>query len=66
MGTLTYNQYIREMGVLYHYVDQVVKAAETEDVDNGIITTYKDVAKPNPVQFLSPFFFEWANKLTTI
>jgi|GEM_PF-6285005 len=65
MGTLTYNQYVREMGTLYYHVDQVFKAREVDDIDSGVISTYNDIVKPDANQFLSPFFYEWANKLTT-
>jgi hypothetical protein len=64
MGCLSYNQYIKEMGLLYHYVDQYNKAAEADDIDKGIITTYGDLQEPDPSLFTSSYFYYWAKKLT--
>ena len=62
---LKYSDYLSEMGVLYHYVDSYMKARETEDVDAGIITTYRDLHNPDPKSFKQPFFYNWARILTT-
>jgi hypothetical protein len=62
---MPYSKYIREMGVLYHYVDAFMKAGEREDVDGGIITTYRDLKYPSIEHFESPFFCNWARILTT-
>jgi hypothetical protein len=60
---LTYADYIKEMGMIYFYVDQYMKAAVTEDVDAGLITTYADVLKPDIKDFSVPFFYDWATTL---
>ena len=57
---LTHKEWVKENGVLYHYVDEFMKAAKYEDIDNGIITTYKDLYKPNRDYFQSEYFYKWA------
>lgn len=65
IGKLNYFEYIKEMGVLYFYIDQFFKAAQTEDIDKGIISTYSDIIRPRPEDFKSPFFYNWAKKITS-
>jgi hypothetical protein len=54
------------MGLLYYYVDQYMKAQEVENVDAGVITTYKDVLQPRIEDFKSLFFYNWARTLLKI
>ena len=60
---LTYSQYVREMGALYHYVAQYMKAHPEENVDEGIISTVDDCQAPDSDLFSSEFFCSWAHKL---
>ena len=62
---MSYIKYIKEMGMLYHYVDAFMKAREKEDIDGGIISTYRDLKYPDIEHFESPFFCNWARILTT-
>jgi hypothetical protein len=61
---MKYNDYVKEMGSLYFYVDQMCKASETEDIDAGKITKYSDVLKPKAEIFKTGFFYKWAMLLT--
>jgi hypothetical protein len=63
---LRYTDFIKEMGLLYYYVDQYMKAQEVENVDAGVITTYKDVLQPRIEDFKSLFFYNWARTLLKI
>lgn len=63
--SLTYNEYIKEMGVLYHYVDMYMKATEVDDIDNGDYINYGDLHKPDESLFKSKFFYNWALELFT-
>ena len=60
---LTYSQYVREMGALYHYVDQYMKAHPEENVDEGKISTVADCHKPSQEVFSTEYFYNWANHL---
>ena len=60
---LTYSQYVREMGALYHYVDQYMKAYPEENVDEGKISTVADCHQPESLMFSTEFFYNWACKL---
>lgn len=57
---LTHKQWVEENGVLYHYVDEYMKAGEVEDIDNGIITTLKDIQEPDVTYFKTEYFYKWA------
>jgi thymidylate synthase len=57
---LTHKEWVKENGVLYHYIDEYMKAKEVEDIDNGIITTYKDIMVPDKSYFNSEYFYKWA------
>ncbi len=57
---LTHSEWVRENGSLYHYVDEYMKAGPVEDIDNGIITTYKDIYEPEPKYFKTEYFYKWA------
>lgn len=61
---MTYDNFIKEMGSLYFYVDQMCKASETEDIDAAKIIKYSDVLKPRPNVFETGFFYKWAMLLT--
>jgi thymidylate synthase len=60
---LTYKEYLQDMGVLYHYCDDFMKAALKEDVDEGDITLVSDVQKPQREFFNSEYFYNWANTM---
>jgi hypothetical protein len=66
INKLNYTNFIKEMGLLYYYVDQQMKAREVENIDAGIITTYNDVLKPRIEDFKSLFFYNWARTLLKI
>lgn len=58
---LTYEDYLQEMGVLYHYIDDFMKAKSVEDIDNGDITLVSDIMKPQRNHFKTDYFYNWAN-----
>jgi thymidylate synthase len=60
---LNYKEYLQDMGVLYHYCDDFMKAAIKEDVDEGDITLVSDVLKPQKEFFNSEYFYNWANTM---
>ena len=60
---LNYKEYLQDMGVLYHYCDDFMKAALKEDVDEGDITLVSDVQKPQREFFNSEYFYNWANTM---
>jgi len=60
---LTYNEFIKEMGVLYHYVDTYMKAGTNDDIDNGVYITYQDLMEPDRSLFNSEFMYQWAHVL---
>ena len=57
---LTYSEYIKEMGVLYHYIDQYMKAYPEENIDEGKISTITDCQKPDRDLFSTGLFYSWA------
>lgn len=61
--SLTYSDYIKEMGVLYHYVDMHMKATEVDDIDAGDYITYGDLIKPDRSLFKTEYFYNWATIL---
>lgn len=60
---LGYADYLKDMGVLYHYVDSYCKSNEKDDIDNGLYRTYNDIPFPRKEYFKSEFFFNWAEAL---
>lgn len=60
---LTYKEYLQDMGILYHYVDEYMKSTEYEDLDKGDITLTTDLLKPDRKLFNSEYFYNWANVL---
>lgn len=60
---LTYKEYLQDMGVLYHYCDDFMKAVIKEDVDEGDITLVSDIQKPQREFFNSEYFYNWANTM---
>jgi thymidylate synthase len=60
---LTYKEYLQDMGILYHYCDDFMKAKIKEDVDEGDITLVSDVLKPQREFFNSEYFYNWANTM---
>ena len=60
---LTYSEYVREMGALYYYVDQYMKAHPEENVDEGKISTVADCQAPDIDLFTTEFFHSWAHNL---
>jgi hypothetical protein len=61
---LKYKEYLQDMGLLYHYVDSIMKATERDDIDKGNYITYNDLEYPNRDYFNSQFFYQWATILT--
>jgi thymidylate synthase len=57
---LTHKEWIQENGTLYHYVDECMKASKYEDIDNGTITTWKDLYKPTREYFKTEYYYKWA------
>jgi len=60
---LTHKEWVQEMGVLYHYIDEYNKASEFEDIDAGLITTFDDIKdsfKPDRSYFKTNYFYKWA------
>ena len=57
---LNYNEYVQEMGVLYHYIDMYMKATSQDDLDSGDYITYNDLESPDRNLFKTDFFFNWA------
>jgi len=62
---LTHKEWVQENGILYHYVDEFMKAGKHEDIDGGTITTYKDLYKPDRTYFKTEYFYKWALILYT-
>jgi len=60
---LSYKEYLQDMGVLYHYCDDYMKARTNEDIDNGDITLISDILKPQRAMFNSEYFYNWANTM---
>ena len=60
---LTYNEFVEEMGILYHYVDTYMKATPHDDIDSGNYITYDDCQAPDENLFKTSFFLEWAKEL---
>ena len=58
--SLTYKEYIKEMGVLYHYTDMYMKAKEQDNLDDGDYITYGDLEAPDKDLFQTEFFYDWA------
>jgi len=58
--TLSYKEYLQDMGVLYNYIDDYMKAQPFEDIDNFKITTYDDLVCPAREYFNSAYFYNWA------
>lgn len=63
---LTYKEYLQDMGVLYNYIDDYMKAKDIEDIDNFDITIHSDILSPAREYFNSPFFYNWAFTLFTV
>lgn len=60
---LNHAEYVREMGALYYYVDQYMKAHPEENVDEGKISTISDCKAPDINLFTTEFFHSWAYKI---
>jgi hypothetical protein len=57
---LTYNEYVQEMGVLYHYIDMYQKATIQDNLDDGDYITFDDIEEPDMNLFKTRFFWRWA------
>lgn len=60
---LSYKEYLQDMGILYHYVDEYMKCKDIENLDAGDITIKQDLIKPDKSLFNSEYFYNWANVL---
>lgn len=57
---LNYKEYMQDMGMLYHYIDSVMKATEYDNIDKGHYITYGDLTYPIREYFNSEFFYQWS------
>lgn len=62
-AALSYSEYLQEMGTLYYYIDQYMKAVEIENIDQGHITEFGDVEKPKLDYFKTELYYKWAECL---
>jgi len=60
---LSYLDYMKDMGILYQYVDDYMKMRTVEDIDHGDLILVSDILKPQKSYFTSEFFYNWANVL---
>jgi len=58
---LSYSEYIKEMGILYHYIDMYMKAKDQDNLDAGDYITYDDIENPDKNLFQTEFFYRWAH-----